>query len=122
MAPPWPPGRRLRRSMSSCARRDPTALPKKSLRATPPSLRESPIRSGIGWPSRGRTAVDGDERRGLRPRPKSTENEMDIRVSGHQIDTGEALRGQVDSRLHAIADKYFSRAISAQVTFGKGPY
>jgi len=47
---------------------------------------------------------------------------MDIRVSGHQIDTGEALRGQVDSRLHAIADKYFSRAISAQVTFGKGPY
>ena len=47
---------------------------------------------------------------------------MDIRVSGHQIDTGEALRGQVDSRLHAIAEKYFSRAISAQVTFGKGPY
>ena len=47
---------------------------------------------------------------------------MDIRVSGHQIDTGESLRGQVDERLHAIADKYFSRAISAQVTFGKGPY
>jgi len=47
---------------------------------------------------------------------------MDIRVSGHQIDTGEALRGQVDSRLHAIAEKYFSRAISAQVTFGRGPY
>jgi ribosome-associated translation inhibitor RaiA len=46
---------------------------------------------------------------------------MDIRVSGHQIDTGEALRGHVDGRLHAIADKYFSRAISAQVTFGKGP-
>jgi ribosomal subunit interface protein len=47
---------------------------------------------------------------------------MDIRVSGHQIDTGEALRQQVDERLHAIAEKYFSRAISAQVTFGKGPY
>lgn len=47
---------------------------------------------------------------------------MDIRVSGHQIDTGEALREQVDQRLHAIAEKYFSRAISAQVTFGKGPY
>jgi ribosomal subunit interface protein len=47
---------------------------------------------------------------------------MDIRVSGHQIDTGEALRAQVDSRLQAIADKYFSRAISAQVTFGRGPY
>lgn len=47
---------------------------------------------------------------------------MDIRVSGHQIDMGEALRGQVDARLHAIADRYFSRAISAQVTFGKGPH
>ena len=47
---------------------------------------------------------------------------MDIRVSGHQIDTGEALQQQVDDRLHAIAEKYFSRAISAQVTFGKGPY
>jgi len=47
---------------------------------------------------------------------------MDIRVSGHQIDTGEALQHQVDERLHAIAEKYFSRAISAQVTFGKGPH
>ena len=47
---------------------------------------------------------------------------MDIRVSGHQIDTGEALRGHVDARLKGIADKYFSRAISAQVTFGRGPY
>ena len=28
----------------------------------------------------------------------------------------------MDERLRAIADKYFSRAISAQVTFGKGPY
>jgi ribosomal subunit interface protein len=47
---------------------------------------------------------------------------MDIRVSGHQIDTGEALRAQVDSRLNGIAQKYFSRAISSHVTFGKGPY
>jgi ribosomal subunit interface protein len=47
---------------------------------------------------------------------------MDIRVSGHQVDTGEALRGRVEQRLNAIADKYFSRAISAQVTFGKGPH
>ena len=47
---------------------------------------------------------------------------MDVRVSGHQIETGEALRGQVDERLTAIAEKYFSRAISAHVTFGKGPY
>lgn len=47
---------------------------------------------------------------------------MEIRVSGHQIDTGEALRGHVEDRLGAIADRYFARAISAQVTFGKGPY
>jgi ribosomal subunit interface protein len=47
---------------------------------------------------------------------------MDIRVSGHQVDTGEALRGRVEERLNAIAEKYFARAISAQVTFGKGPH
>jgi ribosomal subunit interface protein len=47
---------------------------------------------------------------------------MDIRVSGHQVDTGTALRDHVDMRLHAIADKYFSRSISAHVTFGRGPH
>ena len=47
---------------------------------------------------------------------------MDIRVSGHQVDTGEALRRRVEDRLTAIAEKYFSRVISAQVTFGKGPH
>ena len=47
---------------------------------------------------------------------------MDIRVSGHQVDTGDALREHVDERLQGVADKYFSRSISAQVTFGKGPH
>ncbi len=47
---------------------------------------------------------------------------MEIRVSGHQVDTGDALRQHVDERLQSIADKYFSRAISAQVTLGKGPH
>ncbi len=47
---------------------------------------------------------------------------MDIRVSGHQVDTGEVLRQRVEDRLAAVADKYFSRMISAQVTFGKGPH
>ena len=46
---------------------------------------------------------------------------MEIRVSGHQTDTGEALRAHVEDRLQAIAGKYFPRALSAQVTFGKGP-
>jgi ribosomal subunit interface protein len=47
---------------------------------------------------------------------------MDIRVSGHQVDTGQALRQHVEDRLQAIADKYFSRSISAHVTFGHGPH
>ncbi len=47
---------------------------------------------------------------------------MDIRVSGHQVDTGDALKTHVTDRLQGIADKYFARAISAQVTFGKGPH
>ena len=47
---------------------------------------------------------------------------MDIRVSGHQVETGEALQEHVEERLSAIADKYFERAISAQATFGRGPH
>jgi ribosomal subunit interface protein len=47
---------------------------------------------------------------------------MDIRVSGHQVDTGEALRRRVSDRMEAIADKYFERALSARVTFGRGPH
>lgn len=47
---------------------------------------------------------------------------MDIRVSGHQVETGDSLRTHVTDRISGIADKYFSRAISATVTFGKGPH
>ena len=47
---------------------------------------------------------------------------MDIRVSGHQVETGEALRRTIEARLQAIADKYFARAISAHVTLGRGPH
>ena len=47
---------------------------------------------------------------------------MEIRVSGHQVDTGDSLKIQVDERMQGIADKYFARAISAHVTFGKGPH
>lgn len=46
---------------------------------------------------------------------------MDIRVSGHQMETGEALQAHVSERLTGIVDKYFSRALSSQVTFGKAP-
>jgi ribosomal subunit interface protein len=47
---------------------------------------------------------------------------MDIRISGHQVATGDALKRHVEDRLQGIATKYFSRALSAQVTFGKGPH
>ncbi len=47
---------------------------------------------------------------------------MDIRISGHQVATGEALKTHVTTRLQAMADKYFSRTLSATVTFGKGPH
>jgi ribosomal subunit interface protein len=47
---------------------------------------------------------------------------MDIRVSGHQVETGEALKSHVTDRLQAMAEKYFSRTISAQVTFRTAPH
>jgi ribosomal subunit interface protein len=47
---------------------------------------------------------------------------MDVRVSGHQVDTGDALKLHVTQRLQAMAERYFSRAHSAQVTFSKGPH
>ena len=47
---------------------------------------------------------------------------MDIRVSGHQVDTGDALRSHVDSRLRAADRKYSARLVSVQVRLGKGPH
>ncbi|MGJ3628841.1 ribosome hibernation promotion factor [Sphingomonas sp. MMS24-JH45] len=47
---------------------------------------------------------------------------MDIRTSGHQVAIGDALKSHVEEHLQGIADKYFARAISAEVTFGKGPH
>lgn len=47
---------------------------------------------------------------------------MDVRVSGHQVDVGESLRAHAAERVQAVADKYFARAISSQVTVGKGPH
>ncbi len=47
---------------------------------------------------------------------------MDIRVSGHQVSTGAALQSHVESRLSGIANKYFSKALSAHTTFGRGPH
>ncbi|MDC0887195.1 ribosome-associated translation inhibitor RaiA [Altererythrobacter sp.] len=46
---------------------------------------------------------------------------MDIRVSGHQVETGSALQDHASDRLNAIVEKYFSRAISSNITFSKAP-
>ncbi|WP_067732168.1 ribosome hibernation-promoting factor, HPF/YfiA family [Novosphingobium naphthalenivorans] len=46
---------------------------------------------------------------------------MDIRVSGHQIDTGEALQIHASERLTSIIEKYFNKALSSHVTFGRAP-
>jgi ribosomal subunit interface protein len=47
---------------------------------------------------------------------------MDIRVSGHQVDAGTAFESHAQERLATIVDKYFSRALSSQVTLGKAPH
>ena len=46
---------------------------------------------------------------------------MDVRVAGHQVDTGESLREHASRRMAEITEKYFSRSIGANVTFGRGP-
>ena len=46
---------------------------------------------------------------------------MDVRVAGHQVDTGESLRESAQQRIAEITEKYFSRSVGANVTFGKGP-
>jgi ribosomal subunit interface protein len=46
---------------------------------------------------------------------------MDIRVSGHQLNTGAALQEHASDRLNQAVGKYFSRALSSHVTFGKAP-
>jgi ribosomal subunit interface protein len=46
---------------------------------------------------------------------------VDVRVAGHQVDTGESLREHAQRRIADITEKYFSRAVGANVTFGRGP-
>ena len=46
---------------------------------------------------------------------------MDVRVAGHQVDTGESLRETAQRRVAEITEKYFARSVGANVTFGRGP-
>ena len=47
---------------------------------------------------------------------------MEIRVAGHQVETGQSLRTHVAERLNSMADKYVTRSIAASVTFGRMPH
>lgn len=46
---------------------------------------------------------------------------MEIRISGHQVDTGEALQNHASERLNSVVSKYFNRALSSHVTFNRAP-
>jgi ribosomal subunit interface protein len=46
---------------------------------------------------------------------------VDVRVAGHQVDTGESLREHAQQRVAEVTEKYFSRSVGANVTFGRGP-
>ena len=46
---------------------------------------------------------------------------MDVRVAGHQVDTGNSLREHAQRRIAEITEKHFSRSVGANVTFGRGP-
>lgn len=46
---------------------------------------------------------------------------MDVRVAGHQVDTSESVRERAQRRISEITEKYFSRSVGANVTFGRGP-
>jgi ribosomal subunit interface protein len=46
---------------------------------------------------------------------------VDVRVAGHQVDTGESLREHAERRIAEITEKHFARSVGANVTFGRGP-
>ena len=44
---------------------------------------------------------------------------MDVRVADHQVDTSESVHEYAQQRMAEITQKYFSRAVGANVTFGR---
>ena len=46
---------------------------------------------------------------------------MDVRVADHQVETGESIKEHAIQRIEEITEKYYARAVGADVTFGKGP-
>lgn len=46
---------------------------------------------------------------------------MDVRVADHQVETGESLKEHAVGRIEEMTEKYYSRSVGANVTFGRGP-
>ena len=46
---------------------------------------------------------------------------MDVRVADHQVETGDSLKEHAVQRIEEMTEKYYSRSVGANVTFGKGP-
>ena len=46
---------------------------------------------------------------------------MDVRVADHQVETGDSLKEHAIGRIEEITEKYYSRSVGANVTFGRGP-
>ena len=44
---------------------------------------------------------------------------MDVRVADHQVDTSESVHEYAQARMAEITQKYFSRSVGANVTFGR---
>jgi ribosomal subunit interface protein len=47
---------------------------------------------------------------------------VDVRVTGHQVEIGDSLRDQAVGRMQSLAEKFFSRAVTASVTVSPGPH
>ena len=47
---------------------------------------------------------------------------MDVHVADHQVETGDSIKEHAIQRIEELTEKYYSRAVGADVTFGKGPY
>src|SRR3954466_5166740 len=107
-----------RSSFASRGRLVPISRRERNLPATARLSPASSIRSGRVSPA----PVD-DGSRGVQfpPRPVLRSWNVDVRVAGHQVDTGDSLREHAERRVAEITAKYFSRAVGANVTFGRGP-
>jgi ribosomal subunit interface protein len=46
---------------------------------------------------------------------------VDVRVADHQVETGDSVKEHAVRRIEDITEKYYSRSVGADVTFGKGP-